>query len=86
MANDCSALADELKLREDNSDPIKVHPELNSARDQNFSKNVSRKHAKPPNILLNHLSTWPQSHRFSYLCHYFSIPKFLKFRKRKLVI
>ena len=30
MANDHSALTDELKLGEDNSDPIKVHPELNS--------------------------------------------------------
>ena len=26
--NDCSALTDELKLEEDNSDPIKIHPEL----------------------------------------------------------
>jgi len=30
IANDRSVLTEELKLREDNSDPIKVHPELNS--------------------------------------------------------
>ena len=30
MADDHSALIDELKLGEGNSDPIKVHPELNS--------------------------------------------------------
>jgi len=29
--DDCSALTDELKLREDTSDLIKVHPELNCA-------------------------------------------------------
>jgi len=31
MAYDSSALTDELKLREDNSDLIGIHPELNCA-------------------------------------------------------
>ena len=30
IANDCSAQTKELKLREDNSDPIGIHPELNA--------------------------------------------------------
>ena len=49
-------------MREDNSDPIKGHPEPNSvssprqcvrvlAAGRNFSKNFSRKHANAPNIL-----------------------------------
>jgi len=49
IANDHSALTDELILGEDNSDPIKVHPELHCVsslqpgiRGRNFSKNFGR--------------------------------------------
>jgi len=31
IANNCSALTDELKAREDNCDPTEIHPELNCA-------------------------------------------------------
>jgi len=55
MANDRSALTDELQLGEDNSDPIKVHSELNSvssprpsARDQNFPQKFGREPANAP--------------------------------------
>ena len=52
IANDCSALNDELKLREDNSDPIKIHLEPNcvSSPWPKFSKNTGREHATVPKI------------------------------------
>ena len=54
--NDRSTLADELKLREANSDPIKVHPELNCissprVRDRIFSKSFSYEQANVPIIM-----------------------------------
>jgi len=50
--NDRSALTDELKLEEDNSDSIKVHLQLTAFphRDRKFSKNSGREHANPPNV------------------------------------
>jgi len=54
--NNRSALTDELKLGEDKSDPINVHPELNSSSSprpcvgvRNFFKNFGREHANAPN-------------------------------------
>jgi len=48
-------LTDELKLREDNSDPTKISPELNCAfsprpcaRDSNFFKNFGHEHVNAP--------------------------------------
>jgi len=55
IVKDCSALTDELKLREDDSDPIKSHPELNCASsrrpgvcDQNIFINFGHEHANAP--------------------------------------
>ena len=46
--NDRSALTEELKLGEDNSDPIEVLTVCSLARDQSFFKNFSREHANAP--------------------------------------
>jgi len=63
MANDHSALTDELKLGKDNSDSFKVHPELNCVSSpqpnvripttENFPKiSVGREHANAPIVYL----------------------------------
>ena len=51
--NDRLALTDELKLGEDNGDPIKVHPELNSVSSPRPRVRVL---ANPPNIPLRLIS------------------------------
>ena len=49
--NDRSALTDELKSGEDNSDPIKVHPELNCVTSSRPCVCVlGTEHANAPNI------------------------------------
>ena len=57
IANDRSALNNELKLGEDNSDPIKVHPELSSISSprpsvHDLTQNFGREHANAPNRTL----------------------------------
>jgi len=66
IANERSALTEELKLREDNSDPIKVHPELYSVsaprpsvRDRNLPQNFGREHANASNNYTNACFKWP---------------------------
>jgi len=55
--NDCSALIEELKLGEDNSDPIKVHPELNCV---SAAQNFGREQTNSPLIFcMRHLEHHP---------------------------
>jgi len=55
IVNNCSALTNQLKLREDNYEPIEMHPELNCASssqlcvsDQKLFKNFGREQANAP--------------------------------------
>jgi len=64
MANDRSALTDELKLREDNSDLIKIHPKLNCHSSPRlcfreiFEKNFGCEHTNAPITLLVSWARW----------------------------
>ena len=52
--NDRSVLTNELKLGEDNSDPIKVHPKLNCVSSPRQCVRVlGREHTNAPNKCLN---------------------------------
>ena len=57
ITNDRSALTNKPQLRKDNSDPIKVYPEVSCVssprpcvRDRNFFKNLGHEHANAPNV------------------------------------